>query len=268
VPAALPSGSGREINEEAAVSGEAAVTGEPAQGSSVAGPDDESGQHYESFVVRVLFNDDRSIRDTRMEHIGTGAVKRWAAWEPAAMLAFIQAVANPPLSAPVEDDVGGPAPARRRRAPATAKTAGQPAKPARRPASTAPAGPARAAGAEPVTAAPVARLCTEREVIRAAEPFAVKLIMDLSRAAVAGDRLAYSAVVVARQLGGGHKETLASASGLLATGGRPAIQVDAGGLPPGLYRLEGAVSLRAPGGSPAGALAATAEGIFLHVIVG
>jgi hypothetical protein len=32
--------------------------------------------------------------------------------------------------------------------------------------------------------------------------------------------------------------------------------------------LEGTVSLRVPGASPAGALAATVEGIFLHVIAG
>ncbi len=238
---------------------------ESAQGSSVVRPGGESGQHYESFVVRVLFSADRSIRDTRMEHIGTGAVKRWAGWEPAAMLAFIQAVANPPLSAPV-GDIGGAAP-RRRRAPA-AKTATQPATTAGQLASTPPALPARAAGTGPVIAAPVARLCTEREILRAAEPFTMTMTLDLSRAAVAGDRLAYSAVIVARQLGGGYKGTLASASGLLATAGTPAIQVDAKGLPPGVYRLEGAVSLRVPGASPAGAIAATAEGIFLQVTAG
>jgi hypothetical protein len=242
------------------------VSEESAQGSSAARPGDGSGQHYESFVVRVLFSADRSIRDTRMEHIGTGAVKRWAGWEPAAMLAFIQAVANPPLSAPV-GDMGETAP-RRRRAPTAAKTATQPATTAGQPASTPAGRPARAAGTGPVIAAPVAKLCAEREILRAAEPFTMTMTLDLSRAAVAGDRLAYSAVIVARQLGGGYKGTLASASGLLATAGRPAIQVDAKGLPPGVYRLEGAVSLRVPGASPAGAIAATAEGIFLQVIAG
>src|SRR5690348_15554213 len=61
---------------------------------------------YESFIVRVLLNDDGSIRDTRMEHIGTGEVKRWAGWEHNAMLGFIKeaaAPAPPPvlLAAPV-----------------------------------------------------------------------------------------------------------------------------------------------------------------------
>ena len=44
------------------------------------GPAAGNGQHYESFIVRVLLNNDGSIRDTRMEHIGTGEVKRWAGW--------------------------------------------------------------------------------------------------------------------------------------------------------------------------------------------
>ncbi len=59
------------------------------------GPAAGNGQHYESFIVRVLLNDDGPIRDTRMEHIGTGKVKRWAGWEHNAMLGFIREVAAP-----------------------------------------------------------------------------------------------------------------------------------------------------------------------------
>ena len=70
------------------------------------GPAAGNGQHYESFIVRVLLNDDGSIRDTRMEHIGTGEAKRWAGWEHDVMLGFIKeaaAPAAPPvlLAAPV-----------------------------------------------------------------------------------------------------------------------------------------------------------------------
>jgi hypothetical protein len=63
----------------------------PERGAPAAG----NGQHYESFIVRVLLNDDGSIRDTRMEHIGTGGVKRWAGWEHDAMLGFIKEAAAP-----------------------------------------------------------------------------------------------------------------------------------------------------------------------------
>jgi hypothetical protein len=64
------------------------------------GPAAGNGQHYESFIVRVLLNDDGSIRDTRMEHVGTGEVRRWAGWEPSAMLGFVKAMLQvlPPLT--------------------------------------------------------------------------------------------------------------------------------------------------------------------------
>src|SRR5215469_8021643 len=61
----------------------------PERGDPAAG----NGQRYESFMIRVLLNDDGSIRDTRMEHIRTGAVKRWAGWEHSAMLGFVKEAA-------------------------------------------------------------------------------------------------------------------------------------------------------------------------------
>ena len=64
------------------------------------GPAAGNGQHYESFVVRVLLNYDGSIRDTRMEHVGTGEVKRWAGWEHDAMLRFIKETAAPAARCP------------------------------------------------------------------------------------------------------------------------------------------------------------------------
>ena len=70
------------------------------------GPAAGDGQHYESFIVRVRLNDDGSIRDTRMEHVRTGEVRRWAGWEHNAMLGFVREAASPAalpvlLAAPV-----------------------------------------------------------------------------------------------------------------------------------------------------------------------
>ena len=59
------------------------------------GPAAANGQHYESFIVRVLLNDDGSIRDTRMEHVGTGEVKRWAGWQPDVMLGLSNRLLRP-----------------------------------------------------------------------------------------------------------------------------------------------------------------------------
>ena len=192
------------------------------------GPAAGDGQHYESFIVRVLLNDDGSIRDTRMEHVGTGEVRRWAGWEPSAMLGFVKEAAAPAaLPVPL----------------------------------AAPAGPF---DAEPLLA-PIVRLRPDRTLLRAAQPFAVTLSLDLTKVAPQTERLSYSAVIVARQLGGKSGRTLASPSGLAKAADTITIMIDAGRLPPGIYLLEAAVSLRAEGASRAG-VAAMAEGVMLQVL--
>ena len=105
----------------------------------------------------------------------------------------------------------------------------------------------------------------DRTLLRAAQPFAVTLSLDLTKAAPQSDRLIYSAVIVARQLGGRSGRTLASPRGLLKVAGTTTITIDAEGLPPGIYLLEAAVSLRAAGASH-GSVAAMAEGIMLQVM--
>jgi Helix-hairpin-helix domain len=252
----------------------------PERGGSAAG----NGQHYESFIVRVLLNDDGSIRDTRMEHIGTGEVKRWAGWEHDAMLGFIKeaaAPAAPPvlLAAPVgpldaephpesvPESVAEPGatsqvrpisqPSATARAPTAPSPSAQPA------ASQAAASSAAEDDSLPGLLAP--RLRPDRTLLRAAEPFAVTLSLDLTKVALQSERLIYSAVIVARQLGGRSGRTLASPRGLLKAAGTTTITIDAGGLPPGIYILEAAVRLRAAGASHAG-IAAMTEGIMLQVL--
>ena len=105
----------------------------------------------------------------------------------------------------------------------------------------------------------------DRTLLRAARAFAVTLTLDLTKAAPQSDRLIYSAVIVARQLGGRSGRTLASPRGLLKVAGITTITIDAEGLPPGIYLLEAAVSLRAAGASH-GSVAAMAEGIMLQVL--
>ena len=251
------------------------------------GPAAGNGQHYESFIVRVLFNDDGLIRDTRMEHIGTGEVKRWAGWEPEVMLGFIKEAAGPPappvlLAAPLGPLEAEPHPERVRESvaepsvtsqvrpvsqppPVTAMAPTAPSPPSQPEASQAVASSA-AADASPGLVAPTVRLRPDRTLLRAAQPFAVTLSLDLSKAAPQCDRLIYDAVVVARQLGGRSGRTLASPRGLLKTAGTTTITIDAEGLPPGIYLLEAAVSLRAAGTSH-GRVAAMAEGVMLQVLL-
>jgi hypothetical protein len=250
------------------------------------GPAAGNGQHYESFIVRVLLNDDGSIRDTRMEHIGTGEVKRWAGWEHEAMLGFIEeaaAPAAPPvlLAAPVgpldaepdpecvPESVAEPSATSQVRPvsqpPVAARAPTAPLPSAQPEVSQAAASSAAAEASPPRLLAPIVRLRPDRTLLRAAQPFAVTLSLDLTKAAPQSDRLIYSAVVVARQLGGRSGRTLASPRGLLKVAGTATITIDAEGLPPGIYLLEAAVSLGAAGTSH-GAVAAMAEGIMLQVL--
>ena len=251
------------------------------------GPAAGNGQHYESFIVRVLLNDDGSIRDTRMEHIGTGEVKRWAGWEHDAMLGFIKEAAapvalpvllaapvGPPLDAEpppesVPESVAEPSavsqvrPISQPPVPAGAPTIHPPS--AQPEPSRMTAGSASADASPPGLLAPVVRLRPDRTLLRAAQPFAVTLSLDLTKVAPQSDRLIYSGVIVARQLGGRSGRTLASPCGLLKVAGTTTITIDAAGLPPGIYLLEAAVSLRAAGASR-GDVAAMAEGIMLQVV--
>jgi hypothetical protein len=245
-----------------------------------------NGQHYESFIVRVLLNDDGSIHDTRMEHIGTGEVKRWVGWEHGAMLGFVKNAsvhAAPPvlLAAPVGPLDAEPHPESPPESVAESAATGQvrpisqppiterastiPLPSAQPEASQAAAGSAAADATPPGLLAPIVRLRPDRTLLRAAQPFAVTLSLDPTNVAPQSERLIYSAVIVARQLGGRSGGTLASPRGLLKAAGITTITIDAGGLPPGTYILEAAVSLRAAGASRA-AVAAMAEGIMLQVM--
>ena len=71
------------------------LRGEPRYHRNAAVLRQETGSTTKASIVRVLLNDDGPIRDTRMEHIGTGKVKRWVGWEHNAMLGFIREVAAP-----------------------------------------------------------------------------------------------------------------------------------------------------------------------------
>jgi hypothetical protein len=231
------------------------------------GPAAGNGQHYESFVVRVLLNDDGSIRDTRMEHIGTGEVKRWAGWEHDAMLGFIKKAAAPAtpsvlLAAPVGPLDAEPHPE------SVPESAAEPSATTQVPPASQPSVTARAPTTPLPSALPearVVRLRPDRTLVRAAQPFAVTLSLDLTKAVPQSQQLIYNAVIVARQLGGRSGRTLANPRGLLTVAGTTTITIDAGGLPPGTYLLEAAVSLRAAGTSHGG-VAAMAEGIMLQVL--
>jgi hypothetical protein len=216
----------------------------------------DNGQHYESFVIRVLLNEDGSIRRTTAEHIRSGARRHWPGLEREALPDFIEtAIASATPSAKASAEL---APDQARQAEAAVTHPGEP-QPA--PEHGAPAQVHRAGRASSAV------VSVERTSLRAAEPFTMTIAIDLADPASYADRLAYSAVVVARPLTGGPKRTIAQSDGLIAAAS-PTVSIDAAGLPPGAYRLEGAVSLREPGSDRPVDLAALAEGLLVQVLPG
>jgi hypothetical protein len=100
---------------------------------------------------------------------------------------------------------------------------------------------------------------------RSADDITMTMTIYLADPASHADRLAYSALIVARPMAGGLKQTVAQTSGLFPTTS-PTIRIDAAGLPAGAYRLDGAVSLREPGGDHSAYLAAMTEGLLVQVL--
>jgi hypothetical protein len=210
----------------------------------------ENGQHYESFLVRILLNEDGSVRRTTAQHIRTGQERHWPRLDRAGLPEFIlTAIAAPP--SPSAPSPSGPSPS----APSSSAPS-----PSGQPAVQPPAPPA---AAQRSLLASSAVLSMERTALRAAQPFTMTMNVDFAEPPVG--QVAYSAVVVARPLTGGPKRTLAHADGLLAPSS-PSVAITAAGLPSGIYRLDGAVSLREPGADRPAQVAAMAEGLLVQVI--
>jgi helix-hairpin-helix protein len=248
-----------EARQLALASSTRQAPGAPAAPDTLAGPEAPAGpgesagdgQRYESILVRILLNEDGSVRRVTAQHIRTGAERHWPTLEREALPDFIEAAiaasarpAKPPTEAPAERARNGQA------APARL------AEPHRAP-----------AGARRAHTESSAVLSVERTPLRAAEPFTLTMAIELAEPASHADRLAYSAVVVAVPLTGGRKQTVAKADGVLATTAST-ISIAAAGLSPGAYRLDGAVSLREPGANRPVDLAGIAEGLLVQVLPG
>jgi hypothetical protein len=84
------------------------------------------------------------------------------------------------------------------------------------------AGSAAADASPPWLLPPIVRLRPDRTLLRAAQPFAVTLGLDLTKVVPQSERLIYSAVIIARQLGGRSGRTC-SPRGLLKVAGTTTI---------------------------------------------
>ncbi|MDP4503221.1 helix-hairpin-helix domain-containing protein [Nonomuraea turcica] len=255
---------------------------------SEAGGDEGSAQHYESFIVRVLIDDaGAGVRTTTIEHVQTKEVMRWPSWDPAGVLAFVSARADLPSA--------GPVPVQREEALSdsepTATIPALPPSPPPSPAPSSPVAPGRAAVSSPVAsllagegleevrasgtasqaptsaaAVPAVPLLLElgASEVRAYTPIDFSIRLGLDALGERGKRLAYSAAVDAKPVGGGPRVLMARGDGLVSAD-LPTIRIVGDGVPAGTYRVHAAVTLRELGGTGPAEFAAFVDGGMLQV---
>ena len=227
-------------------------------------PDTEkNGQRYESFLVRILLNEDGSVRRMTAQHVRTGHERHWPGLDRAGLPEFIEtAVADslappsaPPWSPEPAARLPGPTRSDEMASAAVAPPQGAPTTAA----SSSPTGAGFVSESVTSTVAldaatrsrlkSSAVLSVERTALRTGEPFAVTMNVEFERLPAA--RFVYSAIVVARPLTGGQKRTLAQEDGLLAASLSSSIEIKTADC-----RL-GSTGLTAR--SPCGSLAQTAR---------
>jgi len=204
-------------------------------------------QHYGTFTVELLLNEDNEVRRTRVTHIQSGAEDTWARWDDARLASFIveRAALRLPLTEP---------PPR-----ATAIAEHVPPSPAA----------ARVIGAlrlRELEMVPVGA-DSPNYVLRHGQPFVVRLTLDLTEVVAPSDvPLAYEATVCAKKLGG-PRQLVGKACDSITPAETVIVNVEGTALPQGIYRLEAVATLTPllAESSPRAGLMAMLEGGLLQV---
>jgi hypothetical protein len=225
----------------------------------------DEAEHRESFILRLTLDDDNKVIRTLVTHVRSEReAPPWAGWDTAKLLEFLSEYCDLGEEAEARP-TGGTVP--------SAALVGEPE----------PARPAIAAEGEPEPAPltpPPQREVGPREFevvsadtgtsqwsLKAGEPFAVRLAFDPQVAEESGQELlTYAVSIFATTLGESRRrtETVGEDAGKLRGTGLATLVVPSTGLPPGTYRLEGAVRLLEPDSARPRRLV-TLKGGLLHV---
>jgi len=94
-----------DAEDAVAPSAAGAPAGSPEASSAV----DATGLHYQSFVVRILLREsDGRVASTTVQHVGSGAERRWPGLNKPDLLDFISAYLSPAAAAPVVQPSSSP----------------------------------------------------------------------------------------------------------------------------------------------------------------
>jgi hypothetical protein len=222
----------------------ATAQGAPASLPEASAARDATGLHYQSFVVRILLHEsDGRIASTTVQHVGSGTERRWPGLDKPALLDFISVFLSPGPAEHGRPELLAPRP---------------PGEQAVQPEEELVTRPAHADATEDVEAGNSApprpgssttsrevslTLARELRVPRSGEPFTVSISLDLTDVEPpAAPRVGFSAVVLARPLGGAAPQVVSQGKGIIPADA-PVITLHSSGLPAGTYRLEAVVEL-------------------------
>lgn len=209
-------------------------------------------QHYESFMIELLLEEDRTVRRTRVVHVQNGEKENWAGWRPDRMIEWLTEKSEMTREGLPPDQEPGYPKSKSMRETMAIETRRQFA------------GKLNAGSLEIIHPGEgqFSRFYTS------GEPLEIILPLDLSQVtAPSGAMICYQAHVQARQLGVGKYIHLAEIQGEFPFAEQMTLAIQVAGLEPGTYRLETAVRIY-PVGSPQPEqeeLQALAEGGLIQV---
>jgi len=180
-------------------------------------------QHYGTFTVELLLNEDNDVRCTRVTHIQSGAEDTWAGWDDAQLAGFFveRAALHLPLTEPPPRVA-----ATTERVPPSPATVGLTGVLRLRELEIVPTG----------TNSP-------NYVLRHDQPFVVRLTLDLNEVVAPSDvPLAYEATICAKKLGG-PRQLVGKARDSITSAETVTVNIKGTALPQGTYRLEAVVNL-------------------------
>jgi len=205
-------------------------------------------QHDSSFTVKLLLNEDNSVRRTQMVDNRSNAEEQWAGWNTSRLVAFISQqaalrlpTAEPALSIAPETE---PEPAVMKLAEPGSSAPPTTADPTT--VSTALSKPGHTLHIRELEILP-ADTNSPRRVFHHRLPFSVRLTLDLTELALPTDEaLEYTAAIYAKDLGIGPRQTVGEAHNTIKPRDHLAMFVPGSRLSPGTYRMEAAVTLTRP----------------------
>jgi len=187
-------------------------------------------QHYQSFMIELLLDEDRNVKRTRVVHVQGGEKDSWVGWEPGRMASWLVEKAGLPVleqTAPVE-------PVRQQLAGALALSE----------TTVLPPGSSR-----------------QTRFFTTQEPFEIRSVIDLSGLDVPPDAaLRCRSKTAARRVGYDERVMLTQMEKEVESTGLLALSVTAQGLKPGAYLLETDVLIY-----PAGSENPEEDGLVLRV---